>query len=254
MNRNDPSRGIIRREPELESPRDKEVIQIPPDATHRIRAISFDVGGTLIEPWPSVGHVYAGVAARFGLEGIAPDALTRQFAAAWKARRDFDYSRDAWRALVNASFAGLCPEPPALECFDAMYDAFARSEPWRIFDDVPPALAAVREQGWKLAIVSNWDERLRPLLSDLKLHDCFDVIVASHDAGMTKPSPKIFQRAAAELELPSEAILHIGDSAVEDCHGARAAGWHARLLDRNGRRSEPDAVRSLAAVLDFVAR
>ena len=30
-----------------------------------IKAITFDVGGTLIEPWPSVGHAYAGVAARY---------------------------------------------------------------------------------------------------------------------------------------------------------------------------------------------
>ncbi len=36
----------------------------------RIRAVTFDVGGTLIEPWPSVGHVYAEVAARHGVAAI----------------------------------------------------------------------------------------------------------------------------------------------------------------------------------------
>lgn len=219
-----------------------------------IRAVSFDVGGTLIEPWPSVGHIYASVAAQFGIENVEPESLNRQFGSAWKARRDFDYSRGAWRELVNASFAGLSPEVPSRECFDAMYDAFARPEPWRIFDDVWPTLAAVRERGWKLAIVSNWDERLRPLLQELELHECFDVIVASHDAGVTKPSREIFQRAAVELNLPAENILHIGDSALEDCHGAQAAGLHALLLDRKGRGTEPDAVRSLAAVLEFAGR
>jgi len=44
-----------------------------------IRAISFDVGGTLIRPWPSVGHVYAEVAAQqgvlSGLTGAAQPTL-----------------------------------------------------------------------------------------------------------------------------------------------------------------------------------
>ena len=235
MNRNDPSRGILR-EPDHASLRSEEVIRLTPDATGGIRAVSFDVGGTLIEPWPSVGHVYAEAAARFGIQGVAPDALTRQFRAAWKARRAFDYSRGAWRELVNASFAGLWPEP------------------WRIFDDVIPTLAAVRERGWKLAVVSNWDERLRPLLRELKLIDHFDAVVISHEAGVTKPAPQIFRRAAAQLNLPVEDILHVGDSAAEDCLGARAAGMRSLLLDRRGGGTEPDAVRSLAAVPDFAGR
>lgn len=216
----------------------------------QIRAVSFDVGGTLIEPWPSVGHVYAEVAGRFGIQAVLPEELNRRFRAAWKSRQGFDYSRSAWRELVNETFAGLSPRPPGRECFEAIYDAFAGAAPWRIFDDVRPTLAAVRERGWKLAIVSNWDERLRPLLRALQLIDPFDVIVASHDAGCAKPSPEIFRRAAAELKLPPEALLHIGDSDAEDRRGARAAGMRSLLLDRRGAQGDPDAVQTLAAVLE----
>ena len=42
-----------------------------------IRAVTFDVGGTLIEPWPSVGHVYAEVAAQHGWAGLSIEALNR---------------------------------------------------------------------------------------------------------------------------------------------------------------------------------
>jgi len=215
-----------------------------------LRAVSFDVGGTLIEPWPSVGHVYAGVAEQFGITGIAPEALNRQFAAAWKARRVFNYSREAWRELVNHSFAGLWPEPPSRPCFDAMYDVFATVAPWRVFEEVKPALAAVRARGWKLAIISNWDERLRPLLRKLELHECFDAILISHEAGFTKPAPEIFQRAATALDLSAETILHIGDSRREDFDGARAAGMKSLLLDRKAGQGSPGVVSSLAAVLD----
>src|SRR5512133_1823564 len=61
-----------------------------------LQAITFDVGGTLLEPWPSVGHVYAEVAARHGLPGLAPEALNRQFHAAWRALPEFHYTRAEW--------------------------------------------------------------------------------------------------------------------------------------------------------------
>ena len=215
-----------------------------------IRAVSFDVGGTLIEPWPSVGHVYARVAEQFGITGVAPEQLNRQFAVAWKARREFNYSREAWRELVNHSFAGLWPEAPGRECFDAMYEAFATAASWRVFNDVRPALAAVRERGWKLAIVSNWDERLRPLLRELGLCECFDAIIVSHEASFTKPAREIFQRAATALNLPMETILHIGDSRAEDFDGARAAGMKSLLLDRKAGQGDDGVVSSLAAVLE----
>ena len=64
-----------------------------------IQAVTFDVGGTLLEPWPSVGHVYAEVAQRHGLPGADAAKLAEQFAAAWRARRGFDYSRAAWSEL-----------------------------------------------------------------------------------------------------------------------------------------------------------
>ena len=66
----------------------------------RFQAITFDIGGTLIEPWPSVGHVYAEVAARFGLRA-EPSELNRRFRDAWRSRQPFDHSRVAWFELVR---------------------------------------------------------------------------------------------------------------------------------------------------------
>jgi phosphoglycolate phosphatase-like HAD superfamily hydrolase len=52
------------------------------DRRKPIQAVTFDVGGTLIDPWPSVGHVYAAVAAEHGLTGVDPESLNVRFAAA----------------------------------------------------------------------------------------------------------------------------------------------------------------------------
>src|SRR5437762_4021802 len=70
-----------------------------------IRAVTFDVGGTLIAPWPSVGAVYAGAAARHGAKNLSPEILTRQFDEIWRAKKNFDHSREAWKKLVTATFA-----------------------------------------------------------------------------------------------------------------------------------------------------
>lgn len=217
-----------------------------------IRAISFDVGGTLIEPWPSVGHVYAEVAARFGITDAAPEALNQRFAAAWKARRNFDYSKPAWRALVEETFRGVSATSPSAECFEAIYKHFAGPTPWRVFDDVLPTLEAARERGLKLAVVSNWDNRLQPLLWALKLGGRFEVVVNSYNPDHAKPAPEIFHLAVRALGLAPAEVLHIGDSREEDFEGARAAGLAALWLDRSGRGAGQGAVGTLAAVFGNV--
>ncbi|HEU0009025.1 MAG TPA: HAD-IA family hydrolase [Verrucomicrobiae bacterium] len=200
-----------------------------------ITAVTFDVGGTLIEPWPSVGHVYAEVATRWGLAGVTAEALNRGFAAAWQVRRPFDHSRAAWQRLVNQTFAAAGATRPSDACFGAIYRRFAETSAWRVFDDAQPALEALAARGLRLGIVSNWDERLRPLLARLGLAKYFRASIISCEAGHLKPDPEIFARAAAELGCEPAVLIHVGDSVQEDAEGARAAGMRAVLIDRSGR-------------------
>jgi putative hydrolase of the HAD superfamily len=210
-----------------------------------IQAVTFDVGGTLIEPWPSVGHVYAEVAEEFGLRVGAAD-LDRTFASVWAARRPFDYSRSAWKQLVNRTFAELTNAPIEESCFDAIYQRFACASAWRIFEDVLPALQQLKARGLKAGIISNWDERLRPLLEQLGLLTRFDVAISSHEAGHCKPRREIFERAAEMLSLPPGAIAHVGDNERQDVAGARAAGFEALLLKRSS--SAAGTISSLGAL------
>ena len=73
----------------------------------------------------------------------------------------------------------------------------------------------------------------------------FDAFAISHETGCTKPASEIFQRAAAELDVPPGRILHVGDSATEDVSGARAAGISATLLDRKAGRNGSATVSDL---------
>jgi putative hydrolase of the HAD superfamily len=213
-----------------------------------IRAITLDVGGTLLQPWPSVGHVYAKVASRHGLQ-ISPEDLNRRFAAAWRDKIDFSHTQSGWSALVDQIFAGLVATPPSRSFFPALYAAFSSPSAWRVYDDVLPCLEQWRRRGLKLGAISNWDDRLRPLLQQLGLAKWFDAIVISAEVGITKPHPAIFQRAANLLQTEPSALLHLGDNRVEDFDAARAAGFQALLLRRNQPPRPNEQISSLADAL-----
>src|SRR6478735_7011970 len=93
-------------------------------ASHKIEAITFDVGGTLIQPWPSVGHVYAEVALKHGFRGLRPEILNHKFGQAWKALKQFNHGRDEWAALVDQTFSGIGGEPPSKTFFPELYERF----------------------------------------------------------------------------------------------------------------------------------
>ncbi len=217
-----------------------------------IKAVCFDVGGTLIDPWPSVGHIYAEVARKHGIRNVSPQELDLRFTQVWNTRQGFDYSRDDWAELVDRTFGELAPIPPSQTFFDELWARFDQPNAWRVYDDVMPTIKTLTERGFKLAIISNWDQRLRPLLGRLGLSRHFDPIVISFEVGTRKPSPGIFAIAAAMLKLPARAILHVGDNPEEDFAGARAAGFSALLLDRSGARIENERVRQLTELCELL--
>jgi putative hydrolase of the HAD superfamily len=210
------------------------------DLLTRVRAVTFDVGGTLIKPSPSVGEIYAEVAARHGWKKVSAETLNRRFAAAWKGLKSFNHTREEWAALVDETF-GSSEERPSETFFPEIYERFAAPEAWHVFEDVLPALNALAARDINLGVVSNWDERLRPLLEKLKLSKYFQAVIVSCEVAFTKPSPVIFEQAARMLGEAPEYILHVGDSAAHDVSGAKSAGFHALLLER-GRADAGDGV------------
>jgi putative hydrolase of the HAD superfamily len=210
-----------------------------------IQAITFDVGGTLIEPWPSVGHIYAEIAVQNGLKNISPIDLNLRFAAAWNENENFDYSKAGWEKIVSETFRGLTGAAGRVTFFPELYDRFAEASAWRVFQDVRPALELLAAKGIRLGVISNWDERLRGLLQQLRLHDCFETLAISCEVGACKPSPVLFEHAATSLGLPAAAILHVGDNPEMDVDGAKGAGFAAVRLDR-GRGGDDQCLRSLS--------
>ena len=141
------------------------------------------------------------------------------------------------------------PHPPGF--FAELYDRFAEPDAWHIYEDVLPTLDLLASREIKLAIISNWDERLRPLLHKLKLDHYFEAFAISLEVGFPKPSPVIFEHAANRLGLPASSILHVGDSSEMDIAGANAAGFQAHP-NPSSLRAPTSGLHSLAELAAMI--
>jgi HAD superfamily hydrolase (TIGR01549 family) len=105
-----------------------------------------------------------------------------------------------------------------------------------LYDDVVPTLEHLRDAGFKLAIVSNWDTPLDPLTERLGIADYFDTITASHDMRVRseKPDSHIFNHTLKAVGVSAAEAVHIGDTYEADIIGAQGVGIRPILLDRDG--------------------
>lgn len=212
--------------------------------------MTLDCAGTLIDPWPSVGAVYASVGERCGYRGLDADELNRRFAQVWGGLRRFDYTRRSWFEVVRETMEGLVAIGDMDRYFMEAYEGFGRATAWRVPGDVRPCLEALQRLKIPLAVISNFDERLTPLLRELGLAGYFEVIVASGPLGVHKPSTGIFHHACRQLGVSPEYTLHVGDRVEEDLKGAREAGMQGMLLDRLAREDgRGDVIGSLARLV-----
>lgn len=103
-----------------------------------------------------------------------------------------------------------------------------------LYPDTIPTLYQLKRDGYKLAIVSNWDTPLFPLLERLGITHLFDTITASHDVRVrsAKPDAHIFEYTLKKLEVLAEETVHVGDTYEADIIGAQAVGIRPILIDR----------------------
>lgn len=204
------------------------------------KTIFFDAGGTLFQPFPSVGEIYARASAPFGAS-CNPAVLESEFYSAWQKRGGLASlgsetseakERAWWHSLVKEVFDSHGGVPDFERFFETLYHSFEHKESWEIYPEVLEVLRALREEGWALGIISNWDLRLPRLLRNLELDSYFDFVIGSSACGATKPSEKIFREALKKSNTKPHEAVHVGDSFEEDFLGAEPLGITAFLLDR----------------------
>ena len=77
---------------------------------------------------------------------------------------------------------------------------------------------------FQLAVISNFDGRLRFILQNLGISKYFAHVFISSELGADKPDPEIFRRALKLMHLDANEVLHVGDDPERDWKAAAAAG------------------------------
>jgi putative hydrolase of the HAD superfamily len=224
-----------------------------------LETVFLDAGGVLIYPnWNRLSDALAahGVAA-------APEALA---AAEPHAKRKLDETRtvsvtnDASRGWLyfNLILTELgIPLSAATEAALADVHAYHReSNLWELMPaHVLPSLAALRDRGLRLTVVSNANGRLCALLDRLGLTSSFHCILDSHDHGVEKPDPRFFELALERSGARRETTIHVGDLYEVDVLGARAAGLRGVLLDEADLYRDADCprIRTLPELVDRIS-
>src|SRR5439155_123772 len=144
-------------------------------------------------------------AARRGI-AVAPAEAERGFGEALAAApplafpgvgaaRLVERERAWWSAVVRRAFGPAAERASFDQCFTELFVHYGCPEAWRVFSEVPEALRLLRARGLKLAVVSNFDGRLPPVLAGLGLRPLLDLVVHSTAAAAAKPDPAIFRGA-----------------------------------------------------------
>ncbi len=228
------------------------------EPAHAPRAVLLDALGTLVDLDDPVGGLLRALRAR----SVETDA--RAVGAALQA--EIAYYRAEHHVAVDAAslaelrrrcarvFAEALGAPVTGLGDDAVHDALLDGLRFRAFDDVAPALAALRAGGVRLAVVSNWDVSLHEVLASTGLAASVDVVLTSAQEGTQKPAPDLFLRALERLGGidPADA-LHVGDDLVADVAGARAAGIEPVLIDRDGAGGPADGARVIQTLAELAA-
>ena len=128
------------------------------------------------------------------------------------------------------------------------------------YPDARAALVALREQGLRLAVLSNGSTGMLDAgIRNAQLDELLDAVLSVEEVAVYKPSPEVYAMAARQLDLLPGEIGFVSANGW-DAHGASAFGFRVAWCNRSGLPPErlPGApeteIRSLAEVPPFFAR
>ena len=232
-----------------------------------IRAILFDVNGTLIDIETDEGleEIYRGIAHFLMYQGITLhrwevrdlyfQIMQRQRAANTEKFVEWDATA-VWREFLEQAGNDYTRSLPAeklaqLPLFLAeLHRGIARKK-LRPYPQVQETLEQLRAR-YPLAVVSDAQSAYAtPELRAVGLLNYFNPVIISGDYGYRKPDPRLFQKALNTLGVRPEQALYVGNDIYHDIWGAQEVGMKAVLVSYNRADISSEAISPDYIIYNF---
>jgi phosphoglycolate phosphatase len=198
------------------------------DTLSRLRAVLFDMDGTLLDTAPDMVGALNDLRKEHHLAPL-PYELVRSAVSHGAAR------------VVKAGFENVGEQEFAhlQQRFLEIYRG-ALSARTRLFPGMSDVLDELDARGLKCGIVTNKAAWLtEPLLEQLALRSRFACVVSGDTLAVRKPHPEPLLHAAALAGVPASACVYVGD-AQRDIDAAHAAGMPAMVANYGYLRPDED--------------
>jgi HAD superfamily hydrolase (TIGR01549 family) len=213
-------------------------------SSNKIKAVLFDLDGTLRHHLPSGGEVFLEYARSLGLQISEEDRIRAvhwehlYFASSPEIRIDSEtYKNDRagfWVNFARRHLVALGTHPTqAIELapkISAYMDEFYKPEV-HVPQDAYTLLAFLKEAGYILGMVSNREKPFQEELKPLKLDAYFNFLLAGGEVNSYKPDGVIFERSLELAGTSASETVYIGDNYFADIVGSQRAGLVPVLYD-----------------------
>jgi HAD superfamily hydrolase (TIGR01549 family) len=217
-----------------------------------IKAIFFDLDGTIRHNLPSGGEVFAAQARRLGLPASLEDQLRSMrwehyywanSAELLEDRQQIDADVSAfWMRYSERRLVAMGATRVRAQELAPQINAYM-TESYKPDSVVPPdALHALQELAKRklpMAVISNRDKPYEDELAALGLSQFFAFGLAGGEIDAFKPHPRIFLHACDRLGVLPVESAYVGDNYFADVNGARRAGLTPVLYDPSGIFPDP---------------
>lgn len=178
-----------------------------------VRAVLFDLDGTLADTAPDLGGAVNRLRERRGLAALPIERLR-------------PVASSGARGMLGVGFGMRPGEPGYDELRDEFLDEYeaALDRDSRLFDGMTACLDALAERGLRWGIVTNKIHRFTDkVVAGLGLAEGAAVVIAGDTTPHAKPHPEPLLEACRRLGIAPEESVYIGDD-LRDIEAAHAAG------------------------------
>ena len=231
-----------------------------------IKAIFYDLDGTLRFSDPPGYQVFAAEATRLGMKITSEDLLRAArwehyyFAGSEDIQADgeaFPNNNAFWLNYTRRFLILLgAPTDVAKEMAEPLYWYMSECYHPRdvLMTDIEQTLDVLKKTGVGLGVVSNREKPFAKYLKEIGLASYFDFSLAAGEVQFWKPDKRIFEHALRLAKVEAGEAIYIGDNYFADVVGARNAGLRPILLDTEGifEQSDCPVVASHRELLDLL--